>query len=46
MDETLLKPTQETAQKWVTALRFGMAVAFMMFIKELWRNGNGAEKEI
>ena len=31
-----LKPTQE-----LKALRFGMDVAFIMFIKELWRNGGG-----
>ena len=35
-----LKPTQELSQKWVAAVSFGMAVAFMMFIKELRRNGD------
>ncbi len=30
-----LKLTQELSQK----ISFGMAVAFMMFIRELWRNG-------
>ena len=37
-----LKPsklTQELSQKWVTAVSFGKAVAFMMFIKEIRRNG-------
>ncbi len=34
-----LKPTQELGQKIVTALRFGIAVAFMMYKKELRRNG-------
>ena len=36
-----LKPTKELGQKIVTALRFVMAVAFMMYNKELRRNGCG-----
>ncbi len=37
-----LKPLfkiQELGQNIVTAVRFGMAVVFKMFFKELWRNG-------
>ncbi len=35
-----LKPTQEIGQNEVAALRFGIADAFMMYIKELWRNSS------
>ena len=34
-----LKLTQELSQKMSSVVSFGMAVAFMMFIKELRRNG-------
>ncbi len=36
-----LKPTQELNQKDVSAMRFGIAVTFMMYNKELWRNVGG-----
>ncbi len=35
-----INQTQELSQKCVTAVSFGMAVDFMMFIKELRKNGD------
>ena len=37
--ETIKTNAGTQSKKWVTAVSFGMAVAFKMFIKELRRNG-------